>query len=170
MEHTYLLYSQVVQVPLVLSAPGRLPEGVRIETPVQLQDLYATLLDLALGQESDASLRPLAQERERASTPRAIRSIAYPRTHTGIEKLRFAYRYYREGDDAVLIRSDGAMELYDLGADSAINEDLAAAQRAHKAEGRVSRMTGVGWPGLKEKAGHWPPPTPASAASAERFR
>jgi arylsulfatase A-like enzyme len=128
-EHTYLLYSQVLQVPLVLCAPGRLPEGVRVATPVQLQDLHATLLDLALGEPHAASLRPLALGQHAAAPRPALRAIAYPRTDSGIEKLRLVHRYYREGDDVLLLRSDGTAELYDLAADPAMTGDLAPAQR-----------------------------------------
>jgi arylsulfatase A-like enzyme len=150
-EHTYLLYSEVVRVPLVLSAPGRLPENVRIATPVELQDVYASLLDLALGQERDASLRSLASGA--ATPPRApVRAIAYPRTDTEVEALRYVYRYYREGDEVLVARSDGARELYDLGADPGMNEDLAhsrgerAAELAARAATAFQEVRGVPGP------------------------
>ncbi len=44
--HGQRLYSQVLHVPLLLIAPGRIPRGRRIATPVSLSSLPATLVDL----------------------------------------------------------------------------------------------------------------------------
>lgn len=45
--HGHSLYSEVLHVPLVVVYPGRVPAGVRIEMPVSLRDVPATLTDLA---------------------------------------------------------------------------------------------------------------------------
>jgi arylsulfatase A-like enzyme len=45
--HGNSLYSQLLHVPLVVVAPGRVPAGLRAGTPVSLRDLGATILDLA---------------------------------------------------------------------------------------------------------------------------
>jgi arylsulfatase A-like enzyme len=45
--HGSTLYRLSVQVPLVLWFPGRVPAGRRVATPVSLQNLGATVLDLA---------------------------------------------------------------------------------------------------------------------------
>ena len=44
--HGYSLYDELVRVPLILYAPGLLPEGLRISNPVRLLDIYPTLCDL----------------------------------------------------------------------------------------------------------------------------
>jgi arylsulfatase A-like enzyme len=46
-EHGHTLYEEGLRVPLVLSAKGRLPAGVRVTTRVGLIDVLPTLLDLA---------------------------------------------------------------------------------------------------------------------------
>ncbi len=46
-KHGTSLYMPVLRVPLLLRYPSHVPEGRRIETPVSLVDLAATILDLA---------------------------------------------------------------------------------------------------------------------------
>ncbi len=64
-DHGDTLFEEVTHVPLVISAPGRIPAGRVIETPTSLTNLPATLLDLAgvakvLGQGD--SLQPVWRE------------------------------------------------------------------------------------------------------------
>jgi arylsulfatase A-like enzyme len=47
MEHGNSLYRVLLEVPLVLRFPGRVPTGRRVTDPVTLRDLPATVLDLA---------------------------------------------------------------------------------------------------------------------------
>ena len=47
MNHGNSLYRELIHVPLILWCPGQIPAGVRINTPVSLTALPATLLDLA---------------------------------------------------------------------------------------------------------------------------
>src|SRR5438477_271084 len=47
MFHGKGLHWDLIHVPLLIYAPGRVPAGVRIERPVSLQSLPSTLLDLA---------------------------------------------------------------------------------------------------------------------------
>ncbi|MBL7009276.1 MAG: sulfatase-like hydrolase/transferase, partial [Planctomycetes bacterium] len=44
--HGYGLYDESVRVPLMIYAPGLLPAGRRVETPVRSLDIYPTLCDL----------------------------------------------------------------------------------------------------------------------------
>jgi arylsulfatase A-like enzyme len=46
MDHGNSLYRSLLDVPLFLRLPGRVPPGTRISTPVTLRDLPATVLDL----------------------------------------------------------------------------------------------------------------------------
>ena len=64
--HGATLYDEIVQVPLVLSAPGKLEPGV-VRTQVRSIDLMPTLLDLAglpIGETDGTSLGPLLDGRE----------------------------------------------------------------------------------------------------------
>jgi arylsulfatase A-like enzyme len=47
MDHKLNLYQPVLRVPMVLRYPPAVAPGLRIESPVMLQDLYPTLLSLA---------------------------------------------------------------------------------------------------------------------------
>jgi arylsulfatase A-like enzyme len=162
-EHTYLLYDEVLKVPLVLRAPG-LGAGVRVEAAVQLQDLYATLLELTLGGASPDSLVSLARGAG-DSDPRPIRAIAYPRDGVGVGILRFGYAYYREGDDVLLTRSDGQLELYDRGQDPGMIRDLAAAQAA-----RAAQMNSRAAPGFHEVRGAPGAPVEVSPQAREQLQ
>jgi len=53
--HGYTLYGEMTHVPLMIYAPGLLPAGKRIETPVRSLDIYPTLCEL-LGFEIPAGL------------------------------------------------------------------------------------------------------------------
>ncbi|NOY25965.1 MAG: sulfatase-like hydrolase/transferase [Oligoflexia bacterium] len=130
LEHGGFVYSQLVDVPLVISAPGRLDAGSVVDTPVQLYDLLPTLGGLAgvampeglAGQD----LRPVITG---ASRPGAITAAAWPagdlaRLLGG--RFASAWRLYRDGDLALLSSSDGAVELYDLSVDPAMETDLGA--------------------------------------------
>lgn len=46
-DHGNSLYRQVLEVPLLIVAPSRVPGGRRVSTPVSLRDLAATILDLS---------------------------------------------------------------------------------------------------------------------------
>jgi arylsulfatase A-like enzyme len=64
--HGATLYDEIVHVPLVLSAPGRLEPGV-VRSQVRAVDLAPTLLDLAglpAAEVDGASLRPLVEGEE----------------------------------------------------------------------------------------------------------
>lgn len=45
-DHGYTLYRQALQVPLLVVAPGRVPEGSRVMRPVTLRDVPATIVDV----------------------------------------------------------------------------------------------------------------------------
>lgn len=115
--HGTSLYMPVLRVPLLLRYPPRVPAGYRIEAPVSLQNLAATILDLAGVTDSQFPGKTLAPmwtgthveplvlaEVERAVSPKsvgpsqlgAIRSLVDARWHyirngDGSEEL-YAYR------------------------------------------------------------------------------
>lgn len=43
--HGQMIYNSTMHVPFIVSLPGRLPQGKKIDTPVSLVDLYPTILD-----------------------------------------------------------------------------------------------------------------------------
>jgi arylsulfatase A-like enzyme len=47
MWHGQSIYGEMIRVPLILWAPGRIPKGTRVEEPVPLLDVMPTLLDLS---------------------------------------------------------------------------------------------------------------------------
>jgi arylsulfatase A-like enzyme len=62
-EHGHTLYNELISVPLIVSLPGRVPEGARVADHVRLIDVAPTILDF-LGLEptarlEGASLKPL---------------------------------------------------------------------------------------------------------------
>jgi arylsulfatase A-like enzyme len=52
-EHGNGLYMPLINVPLIIRAPGRMPPGVRVRRPVSLRDLASTILDLVDSTRSD---------------------------------------------------------------------------------------------------------------------
>jgi len=126
-DHGKTVYSQVVQVPLVLAAPGRLPPDVRVSTPVQLHDVYDTLLELSgISTDTPRSLVPIVGG---ASRPGPILSKAYA-SHAWAEGFdgRFAHDWtlYREDGWALVSSGGGARELFDVRKDPGMKNNLAA--------------------------------------------
>jgi arylsulfatase A-like enzyme len=129
-EHGGSLYPEVLKVPLVIAAPGRLPAGARIAEPVQMHDLYPTLLDLAGIDSPAGSLVSIAQGARRA---RPILAAAWPRREwagTAGGRLGELWRYYRSDGYAIVSRSGGAAELYHVGEDPSMKRDLSREQPA----------------------------------------
>jgi arylsulfatase A-like enzyme len=61
--HGHTLYDELTRVPLVMTSPGVLPAGARVETDVESVDVMPTALDLAgvkpMSAQQGASLSPL---------------------------------------------------------------------------------------------------------------
>jgi arylsulfatase A-like enzyme len=123
-EHRGNVYPELVKIPLLLAAPGRLPEGVRIKTPVQLQDVYPTLLDLAGIDELPGSLIPVIKGEPRRDP---ILAVAWPDTFWARligGRLKHIWHLYRKGNEAVVWSSGGDLELYDVSTDPRMTRDL----------------------------------------------
>jgi arylsulfatase A-like enzyme len=123
-EHGGSLYPEVLKVPLVIAAPGRLPAGVRIGEAVQVHDLYPTLLDLAGIVTGPGSLVRVIRGQRRGQP---ILAAAWPRREwagAAGGRLRESWRYYRSDGYAIVSRSDGALELYDVVGDPSMARDL----------------------------------------------
>jgi arylsulfatase A-like enzyme len=125
--HGASVYQTVLEVPMILSLPGVLPEGRRPRFHAQLHDLAPTILDL-LGLEASPkmqgrSLLPLLatdddHEPGRATFGRSLHRLRGPgRTLVGVDSVRFGdwklLRHSRGKGDQLL----QSFELFDLGDD-----------------------------------------------------
>jgi arylsulfatase A-like enzyme len=134
MRHGNTLYSEVLQVPLLIRFPPAIPAGVRVPEPVSLRDLPATVLGLldvtcegclpgrtlsALwmnpgGTAGGAPTSPIFSE-----VRRGIRiPERYPNAKADLKSLIAGQLHY-------IVRSDGIEELYDLSVDPHEADNLA---------------------------------------------
>jgi arylsulfatase A-like enzyme len=125
-EHGKTVYPQVLQVPLVIAAPGRLPAKKRIRTPVQMHDLHDTLIDLAgIEGPTDRSLVSIVEGKPRTGPilAKAWASAAWKDEVGG----RFAldWSLYREDEYALVSASDGTRQLFNVTYDRGKLRDLA---------------------------------------------
>ncbi len=136
--HLGSVYPEVLRIPLVLAAPGRLPAGVEVAAPVQLQDLYATLLELAGVERSEGSLLRAIEAAEAGEAwSRPVAAAAWPNAFWASElggRYRHAWRLYREPGYALVWSDEGDAELYDARLDPGMLRDLAAEQPERTAE------------------------------------
>lgn len=126
------------RIPLLVSAPGRFPQGARVDTPVSLVDLYPTLLDLAgyrlppILDLDGHSLLPLLDNRPAAFAGQGVfcefegEGWNHPRC------------FLREGDWKFVYNHTVAHELYDLRNDPEELQNLADVP-AHAATARRLR-------------------------------
>lgn len=156
--HGHTLYEEVIRVPLLVRAPGRIPAGARIRTPVSLLDLAPTLLAFAaLAPDPSYRGRSLAGSLRTGSEPASL-PVYSESVEDGPE--RFAVR---EGAFKVVITplegrgkedadSMGSrpVEVYNLETDPLERHDLAGempapAKRAARALGlRAGRALSLG--------------------------
>ena len=128
--HQASVYPEVLEIPMILAAPGRLPAGLRIDQPVQLQDLHPTLLDLAGIEPRTDSLIPLIETGRADDEPllaMAWQNPYWARTVGG--EFGFDWRYYRRGEEALIWNpTEGARSarLFDLGRDPEMQHDVAS--------------------------------------------
>lgn len=120
-------FEDILRVPLIIYGPG-LPAGTRVETPVSLVDLAATLGDL-LGAEYDntmqgESFKDLAVGRSEKTRPLYFDDV---REHTSVDAL------LENGFKLVAMR-DSTYQLYDLANDPGELRDVAGAHEARIGE------------------------------------
>lgn len=173
-EHASSLYPQLLHVPLVMRAPGRVPAGRRISGFVTLRDLAATIL--ALGPRSDELPgRSLARfwdssgvAVDRPESP-IIGSITNGFwTPASAPSVRRGMRSILLGDGMQVIedvKEPGAIEVFDLLRDPLAEHDLAADSTAAAIrEAARQRLTTVLWrsqsKGLARSAGQIGAPEP----------
>jgi len=123
--HGIRVFDEVTRVPMVIAAPGRLEQGVSVHTPVQLRDLYPTLLDLSGIEEGAAgSLVPITTG---AARPGPILSRAWPMPvfsrNVGGEYIH-GQRLYREGTKALVVDDAGQAQLFSMASDRSMSVPL----------------------------------------------
>lgn len=137
MGHISQLYDTLLEVPLMLTWPGRLPAGRVVDEPVALVDVFPTIVELVgapgpadpSGRSLVAAMRgaalrpnPLLAETHRPQAPRDLRAIALG-----------GFKYIRSSTE-----DGGVEELYDLNRDPAELTDLAASRLGKLGELRVA--------------------------------
>lgn len=148
-EHQFSLYEPLLDVPLVVRVPeglrGRFdpgaPAGGRREDPVQLTDLYATVLDLA-GVEPVAAPRfsrslfagPNPMDRPvyaeySGPAPGLLKMLKGRNPAADLDRHDRVMGSVRVGDLRLIVDNKGVAELYDLRADPGQRHNLADQQQ-----------------------------------------
>jgi arylsulfatase A-like enzyme len=113
--HGHSLYQELIDVPMEIRFPPRMPEGKRVAQSVEVIDLTPTLLDLAgidPGEEEQGqSLLPIAAD-DGPEMARPAESF-----HDG------AIRSLRLGRWKLILWAGGRLQLYDLAADPGEKHD-----------------------------------------------
>ena len=130
-EHGKTVFTEVVQVPLVIAAPGKLPQSKRVQTPVAMHDLYDTLLDLAdLAENPPRSLLPIIDGQERPGPIQAKAWASRPWRDSMGGIFAHDWSLYREGKHALIFSSNGDKMLYDLNQDPGMTRDISSQKTA----------------------------------------
>ncbi len=145
-DHQFNLYEDLLRVPLLITHP-KLPKGIAVKTPVQLSDIFPTLLGLLGCRERALRLKlpgpalPLRDENKPKDRPlfflfrrgsrvlEALRPKLKSEIVSALDRDLFGVRFK---DKKLIVASDGKGALYDLSADPAelknrINENRPAA-------------------------------------------
>lgn len=123
--HMSSVYTEVLRVPLVLAAPGRLPAGRRVQVPVSLTPLGSTLLRLAGQEAAGPGLPGLGGEPPQAAA--LVTAAAWPArlwAERAGGRFRHPWRLVRQ-DGWALAWADDSRELYDLAVDPAMERNVA---------------------------------------------
>ncbi|PSP77004.1 sulfatase [Halobacteriales archaeon QS_1_68_20] len=133
MDHQYCLYETLLRVPLVVRYPDRFGAGTTCGGPVEVRDLYPTILDLAgVDVPSDETVSDHSLVPDDGGVPTRDHAIAeYVTPQPSMDALREkvesfrtettrfdrALRSIRTETWKLIEGSDGSVELYDLASD-----------------------------------------------------
>ncbi|QDU83212.1 Arylsulfatase [Planctomycetes bacterium Pla163] len=131
--HTRSLYQQVLDVPLVVVAPGSGPSGHVVDTPVSTVAVAPTVLELAgvagpNGMQG-ASLAPFVRGESGGDSTPVLTEVAFlPLRPDGFVRRAFGQSIL--SGDLKLVRDEdaGTVVLYDLGTDPGERDDVADAR------------------------------------------
>ncbi len=129
-EHGGSLYRQSVQVPLLLIAPARAPEGLTVADPVSLRDIPATIADLAGLPRSTFPGRSLSRwwrdpEVARSQGDTLVSELGFAHNNPSwVPVSRGTMRSVVVGDYRYIRAGDGGEELFDFQRDAAETTDL----------------------------------------------
>jgi arylsulfatase A-like enzyme len=119
LSHGNSFYRQLLQVPLMIRYPARLPGGTVIHTPVTLRDLPATILDLTGipngGRIPGVSLTPmLSDSSARGSAIFSGRTLITVEGAQSIIADGLHYIRYKDGKEELFDLEDDSLELNSL--------------------------------------------------------
>ena len=130
--HGRSLWPELTRVPLALVAPGIIPAGTVVDTPIQMTDLHDTLLDLAGISSGPRSLLAVARGTGPAPTG-PIQAQAWPDAGFGAEvggMFTSGWRLHREGDFAAVVGTDGSAAFYNVAVDPGMTRDLLVSDKS----------------------------------------
>ena len=125
--HHYQIYQEELRVPLIMAAPGLIPAGRRVATPVQHIDLMPTILELAGISDRPPGMRgqslvPLLTGQSGYKPVDIVAALSDTQRKDDYELMRSI----RRGNWKLLIRvPERKTELYDLASDPGERRNLA---------------------------------------------
>jgi len=166
--HISQLYDSLLRVPLIMSRPGRLPEGLRIEQPVSLVDVLPTITDLLdlpkprggsgvsllpLIAGAKADPRPIfavTSRPESASDKTAVIARGYKFIHSLTDDRDWEELYDLEADPDELVNLAPSAppilgELRDILAARLSSSAMAAVDPADLSEEEIDRLRALGY-------------------------
>lgn len=135
--HGNSLYRQVIQVPLVISWPGHLPQGVTVQAPVSLREIPATVLEqLDLANDLGLPGVSLARFLDPAATPLRTtagmvvsdKSLTASTRPSELAANGSQQSFVAAGSHLIVDYPSGRYELYDFDSDPLDERDLAGTQ------------------------------------------
>ena len=130
------VYEGGIRIPLIVKWPGHTREGSRTKTPVAMEDIFPTLLEMAkassvtpVSKVDGASLVPILEGKQVEQQSKKI-LIHYPHRWTTIEEEGIAWTsgLIKDNWKIVYLMKKKKLELYDLESDQGEQQDLSAAQ------------------------------------------